>query len=664
MPFGKITGSHARVPVNKELRGKQLMKFLSKFRIFKRSKSSTENNNKSQGIKLGHAISFRNTDLEIDLYGAPREIVDEFSSLGLNINEVARHIHTEIVTYGILQSEPNIDWQGGPQGQNMIRFLEMLSARDLKSAEIALHDDPNILAKDHLDASIPLITYAAKGDLEIVNFLLTHSASPSLPGHFDLTPLHWAAAAGYDDVAASLLDSGADPIALGWFLLTPAEVAALNGHSTLAETLKQSSPGFYDTNTWMNIFKRMGISTSDQQTSDDHRCVDAPLNRAGSKLIDQDKSVMIDNWWKAFVGHSTNLRNTFCNRTDFDVAGFMFKNLQAIDASMMWEFGPALNVKGHRLVITPEDRKDLRPLVTEILNRAPALEGWEFYPYRPPVDFDHAKTTVESRTGTPLVGLNFTGEINEINQVDLAFIILDAKDKESGELAHRQAFVMVESILGEEILDKWIGAIEISDSLSRGNNHKPISELGIWVNDQIRKIKQALPSKPFYERANDEQWTLFKITPPKEKEYVRQEDMIVAKTMCIPLWKNAHSRASFTSERFSKIGEIFCYVKLDGREGLDGTLFEDKSEIEDALDNALISEKLGCNIGGGTGLQYSYIDLALTDLDKGIAVVQNVLRNGRITRKSWILFFDSELESEWIGVWDDSPPPIMPVFEE
>jgi len=32
----------------------------------------------------------------------------------------------------------------------------------------------------------------------------------------------------------------------------------------------------------------------------------------------------------------------------------------------MWEFGPAVNKEGHRLVITPESAHHLRPLVNRI----------------------------------------------------------------------------------------------------------------------------------------------------------------------------------------------------------------------------------------------------------------------------------------------------------
>jgi hypothetical protein len=87
--------------------------------------------------------------------------------------------------------------------------------------------------------------------------------------------------------------------------------------------------------------------------------------------------------------------------------------------------------------------------------------------------------------------------------------------------------------------------------------------------------------------------------------------------------------------------------------------FKDKSEIEDALDAILMSNRLGCVIGGGTGRRYSYIDLALIDLKQGIDAIRRVLVEGKIPKRSWIQFFDSTLAQEWVGIYDDSPPPPM-----
>ncbi len=118
------------------------------------------------------------------------------------------------------------------------------------------------------------------------------------------------------------------------------------------------------------------------------------------------------------------------------------------------------------------------------------------------------------------------------------------------------------------------------------------------------------------------------------------------------------SSSTFWSSAFSGCGETFCYLKFDGKDGLDEEKFTDKGDIEDALDGVLRSESCGCFIGGGTGLRYSYIDFALTDVRKGVDLIKRVLREGNIPNRSWVLFYDSDMADEWIGVYDDTPPPL------
>jgi hypothetical protein len=117
------------------------------------------------------------------------------------------------------------------------------------------------------------------------------------------------------------------------------------------------------------------------------------------------------------------------------------------------------------------------------------------------------------------------------------------------------------------------------------------------------------------------------------------------------------SDPSFYSERFSRSGERFCYLKIDGSESAETMRFQSREEIEDALNSELKPAGLGGVVGGGTGLRYSYIDLALTDVEKATAIVRQVLQGGRIPRGTWLLFYDCEWQDEFIPIWQETPSP-------
>jgi len=43
--------------------------------------------------------------------------------------------------------------------------------------------------------------------------------------------------------------------------------------------------------------------------------------------------------------------------------------------------------------------------------------------------------------------------------------------------------------------------------------------------------------------------------------------------------------------------------------------------------------------------------------DNALIGMGRTLRDGKIPRRTWILYFDTSLEDEWEGIWDDTPPP-------
>lgn len=386
---------------------------------------------------------------------------------------------------------------------------------------------------------------------------------------------------------------------------------------------------------------------------------------SGLAEIDQRQELerRITSWWKAFEEKVEALNDLFSRRGDWDLPAWMSETLQAVDSELMWEYGPAVRGEGHRLVITPETHKDLRPLVGKILAEAPALSGWEFYGHRLPESLEMARMTVEARCGQPSRLSEVLVARGDHNRIDLAF---SGKDVEKDtEAAAREAFVLAEALLGEQVLDCWIGAIEVRPRPKRGflslvgsrdpaPDSVPLEKMQEVVDAAIGDIRgSAMDMTGDMEAAT---WSLLELKPEGQDDYPQQADLFVAKTPNIDLWRATREDA-FYDARFGGSGEIFAYLKLDGSEGTDGEKFADKSEIEDALDTLLIPQGWGRQLGGGTGLRYSYIELVLTDLTRAIPAIQKLLTDGNIPKRSWLLFHGCEQATEWIGIYDDSPVP-------
>ncbi|MFX1393296.1 MAG: hypothetical protein ACFFAH_06940 [Promethearchaeota archaeon] len=101
---------------------------------------------------------------------------------------------------------------------------------------------------------------------------------------------------------------------------------------------------------------------------------------------------------------------------------------------------------------------------------------------------------------------------------------------------------------------------------------------------------------------------------------------------------NLYEKKAIDSIRFSKNGEIFVYLKIDDEDTLDHEKFENRNKIENIINKALITEGLGFVFGGAIGIRYYYIDLILTDVERSLEIIKEILRKEKVPIKSWIFF--------------------------
>jgi len=384
----------------------------------------------------------------------------------------------------------------------------------------------------------------------------------------------------------------------------------------------------------------------------------------------------MDSWWNAFSARTHALENLIHGREHWDLPEWMAQHLQVVEPNLMWEFGPALHGAGHRLVITPESNTHLRVMVQTLLERAPKLPGWEFYPYRPPASLQWAIQTAKARSHRDLHNISFSVTVAQHNRIDLRYCSPATASPDDKE-ALNGAFVATETLLGEEILDQWVGRIEVApppkrSGLARFLGHSRKSEPLVQPLDRLKPVVDALitsiieqrPDQPLYAIDSDSLSSpgkpigaVFKCEPPIADDYPQWQDLFVASAADQGLWLALHTSSPFYSARYSRHGEQFCYLKLDGSEALQKEEFPDRASIEMALDESLIPARAGCVISGGTGRRYSYIDLALADVDAAIPLIISRLRAGNISNRTWLLFFDAPFSHEWIGIYDNTPAP-------
>ena len=223
------------------------------------------------------------------------------------------------------------------------------------------------------------------------------------------------------------------------------------------------------------------------------------------------------------------------------------------------------------------------------------------------------------------------------------------------------AFLASEYLVGEDVLDRWVESLAI-DGDSSSTHSVQLAEVHDRVLALVDSLKEQRPRETFAER--QESRSSFVLRMPEsharkleerargEEDFPRRTDILVATTPDPSLWNCAHSGRRFYSERYSRHGETFCYLKVDTSDTP-----TDTARLSTILDEALRKTGQGCVFGSGEGQRYVYVDLALTALRKGVQCIRETLADSELPRRSWLQFFDSSLRGEWVGVYDDTPPP-------
>jgi hypothetical protein len=372
----------------------------------------------------------------------------------------------------------------------------------------------------------------------------------------------------------------------------------------------------------------------------------------------------VDRWWDAFSDRRQDLEAFFNAPGDWNVADWMQDHLQAVDPNLMWEFGPGLQQPGRRLVITPETQRQLRPLINVILSRAPSLEGWEYYGYRPPERLEDVVETVRALCGGDVSQSMVHARHDGHRRISISYYCPECPDHTdlASDQVQMAAFVATEAMLGEPLLDRWIGTIDVHPleaDKPRGSCSRaiPFARLQPTVEAIVGSLMDQLPDEPCHQSVSRACWSSYELQPQEAAEYSGRTDLAVAISARPDVFEGLHGGSPFYSDVHSRCGETFCYLKIDGGGEPMSVRAQLRDQIETAIDRLLQPRELGCVIGGGTGLRYSYVDLALTDVNRAWQALRTLGDRGLFTPRSWLLFCDDELSDEWLPLVASAPPP-------
>lgn len=367
----------------------------------------------------------------------------------------------------------------------------------------------------------------------------------------------------------------------------------------------------------------------------------------------------IDRWWEQFARRSDDLDRMFRDQGDWDVVTWMESELLQIDDELSWEFRPSSTTGRHELAISPDQNPAKIELVKQIVAQAPKISGWDFSAFRNSVPVEACLARTIDSTGIDLANVMVSVHEGKANQIDCVFRF----DKVPGdeETVFQAMLIATETLLGEQPMLNWLGSVEAIDRQAEdveGHRFVRLSQVPAAFDTLIETITDRLSPEPFWNQADQLQWAAFELKPKEAVDYARRDDLLTAMTCDPELTAATFESTYFASHRFSRCGETFCYVKVDERGSVDSG-FADREDMEEAIRATLETQELGCLIGSGAGLRYSYLELALTDLDEALKAIRETLQEGRVSRRSWVLFHDAQWTDEWFPIYEGASAPLL-----
>ncbi len=306
------------------------------------------------------------------------------------------------------------------------------------------------------------------------------------------------------------------------------------------------------------------------------------------------------------------------------------------------------------LVVTPELFHSRRPLTRAIVSRAPEIKGWAMRDVRWPVArVPEAVRAILDRSRADAI------EIDDLVARRGAHRLVDlvAHGEGDREFISDQAGVIFSVLLGERADQDWLGTCNgrlresrsFTQTIALRPRARPKPDL--WLESFrasalsiIEGFEAERPEAPFAESPmRVEDCVTFRLRPIGG-ERVRRRDAMTYQSRYPALTAARLAGVRITGLRFSRFGEAFCGLKIE-RTG--AHRFAEVAEIATfgtRLEDKLMAAGVGGVIGRASGIDHVYVDLALLDIDRAIAVMRRTLSDEGITGPAWLLFDEAGLE--------------------
>ncbi len=144
----------------------------------------------------------------------------------------------------------------------------------------------------------------------------------------------------------------------------------------------------------------------------------------------------------------------------------------AIDKRLAWELSPG-KTSQHMLIVTPEGSAEVRPIALAWLQSAPEADAvWEYRASRQPGE---PRTIVVGGATVELSQMRTRSTWDASRELLSVQLWHPAFERMPEKIRGQVAFLFLDNVLGEDDVERWIGAIEIDETARTGETPEALA---------------------------------------------------------------------------------------------------------------------------------------------------------------------------------------------
>ncbi len=189
--------------------------------------------------------------------------------------------------------------------------------------------------------------------------------------------------------------------------------------------------------------------------------------RTNNSLVLSDEA--INAFWRWFSDHHRDVEAMLDRDDTAELSRQINAQIDRLSSQLAWEIGPGL-VEPYMLVFPTVGSSERKVAVGRIMKKAPRIEKWEFHaarpmrPFQPEVQLPDRDLSFRSSDWRFALKPSSTSDRLDLQIFDNALASVDEK---TGLTA---IFILLDAVLGEDIVERWIGNIKVLPMSARSGD--------------------------------------------------------------------------------------------------------------------------------------------------------------------------------------------------